>query len=198
MKPTARTCHATRILLELAHHGHQSPMRASVLSVTIGISIKLLEKIIRPLKGAGLLKSVRGATGGYILGRDPSLITLADVLTTMEGAVFKPQCCESDTDCLLMEGCPTGSVWVDIARHMEMKFRATTLADFMNGPADTCPSRKARTDRAARVAREQTPDTAPEKTGDHAQAKGRGRVARRRKPGSATPAFRPAGRPRLV
>lgn len=195
MKPTARTCHATRILLELAHHGFESPMRASVLSVTIGISIKLLEKIIRPLKSTGLIKSVRGATGGYVLGRRADQITLADVLTTMEGAVFKPQCCESDADCLLMEGCPTGSVWIDISRHMEMKFRATTLADFMSGPADTCPTRKARTERAERATRA---DLAPEKLDEPVQAKGRGRLARRRKPGSGLPAPRPAGRPRLV
>ena len=45
MKPTARTCHATRILLELAHHQGAAPLRASALSVSNGISIKLLEKI---------------------------------------------------------------------------------------------------------------------------------------------------------
>lgn len=192
MKPTARTCHATRILLELAHHGLETPMRASVLSVTIGISIKLLEKIIRPLKSTGLIRSVRGATGGYVLGRRPELITLADVLTTMEGAVFKPQCCEADADCLLMEGCPTGGVWIDIARHMEMKFRATTLADFMTGPRDTCPSRSARTDRAARAG------AAPETKDEPAPTRVRNRLARRRKPGSGLPAPRPTGRPRLV
>ena len=190
MKPTARTCHATRILLELAHHGQEVPLRASLLSVTIGISIKLLEKIVRPLKAAGLIKSVRGATGGYVLGRQPTQITLADVLTTMEGAVFKPQCCESDADCLLMEGCPTGNVWIGIAQHMEKKFRATTLADFMTAPRDTCPTRA---NRLARAGSEM-----PERRTEPAPARGRTRLARRRIPGSGLPAPRPAGRPRLV
>lgn len=189
MKPTARTCHATRILLELAHHGHEQPMRASVLSVTIGISIKLLEKIVRPLKDAGLIKSVRGATGGYVLGRPPRAITLADVLTTMEGAVFKPQCCETDADCLLMPGCPTGGIWIDIARTMELKFQATTLADFMVQPRESCPSRAARTALPAAVqARHDKP----------VLARTCGRISRRRKPGSGLPAPRPLGRPRLA
>ena len=195
MKPTARTCHATRILLELAHHGQQPPLRASRLSVAMGISIKLLEKIVRPLKAAGLIKSVRGATGGYVLGREPARITLADILTTMEGAVFRPQCCETDADCLLMEGCPTGSVWVGIARHMEEKFRATTLADFMREPGQRCPSRAAESAPGGRL------EAASHETRHEAAPMmlGRARLARRRrKPGSTAPAARPIGRPRLV
>lgn len=195
MKPTARTCHATRILLELAHNGAAGPLRASALSVSIGISIKLLEKIVRPLKSAGLIRSVRGATGGYVLGRAPAEITLADILTTMEGAVFKPQCCEADADCLLMESCATGSIWVDIARHMEAKFRATTLADFMTQPREVCPSRAGRAGRAARAGHEAEAAQARFEPG---HAWGRSRISRRRKPGSGPAALRSGARPRLA
>ena len=164
-------------------------MRASMLSVTIGISIKLLEKIVRPLKDAGLVHSVRGATGGYVLGRPPAQITLADVLTSMEGAVFKPQCCEADADCPLMEGCPTGSIWTDIARHLEQKFRATTLADFMVQPRENCPSRAGRAARVAAVTGLRLEPAAP---------KGSSRISRRRKPGSGQIAPRVHARPRLA
>lgn len=168
-------------------------MRASELSVIIGISIKLLEKIVRPLKAAGLLKSVRGAAGGYILGREPRTITLADILTTMEGAVFKPQCCEADADCLLIEGCPTGSIWIDIARQMELRFSATTLAELMTDSREACPSRAARAARVARSVRET--DNQPRRD---AAAAGRSRLSRRRKPGSGQTAPRLMGRPRLA
>lgn len=170
-------------------------MRASELSVIIGISIKLLEKIVRPLKSAGLLQSLRGATGGYILGRDPRAISLADILTTMEGAVFKPQCCEADVDCLLIEGCPTGNIWSEISRQMEARFRAITLADLMVDSRSTCPSRAARVARAARAPREADPQT-PWR--DAATAAGRTRLSRRRKPGSGLYAPRLPGRPRLA
>jgi len=187
MKPTTRTCHATRILLELAHNGDGRPLRASALSVGIGISIKLLDKIVRPLKAAGLIRSVRGAAGGYVLGRTPAAISLADILVAMEGAVFKPQCCEADADCLLMDGCPTGAIWVDIARHMEARFRATTLADFLASPREVCPARAARSAREAEplLARSSAP-----------RSWSRSRISRRRKPGTGHPAQRLTARPR--
>ncbi|MDQ7834994.1 MAG: Rrf2 family transcriptional regulator [Humidesulfovibrio sp.] len=198
MKPTARTCHATRILLELAHHGDSPPMRASELSVIIGISGKLLEKIVRPLKTAGMLKSLRGATGGYILGRTPQTITLADILTTMEGAVFKPQCCEADIDCLLIDGCPTGNIWSGIARQMEQRFQAITLADLMVDSREACPSRAARMARAAHASRAACEAHSPKPWRDVSVATGRSRLSRRRKPGSGQTAPRQPGRPRLI
>jgi rrf2 family protein (putative transcriptional regulator) len=143
MKPTAQTSHATRILFELAHHEQEPPLRASKLSEATGISVKLLEKVIRPLKSAGLVKGVRGATGGYVLGRAPAEITLADVLITMEGAVFKPQCCRADADCDLGRGCPAGGVWSGLAHGMEMQFRSATLADFMTTPCACATPQKA-------------------------------------------------------
>jgi Rrf2 family protein len=155
MKPTARTCHATRTLLELAHHGQHEPMRASTLCVRLGISSKLLEKIVRPLKEAGLVKSVRGATGGYMLAQPPADISLGRVLCVMEGAVFTPQCCESDTDCQLMGGCPTGRVWIEISRAIEESFNATTLAGLMATPKAGCPGETARAN--ARAAASQNP-----------------------------------------
>lgn len=197
MKPTARTCHATRILLELAHLEGSHPMRASELSVIIGISGKLLEKIVRPLKAAGLLKSIRGATGGYILGRTPQTITLADVLTTMEGAVFRPQCCEADTDCLLMEGCPTGNIWSDIAQQMEQRFRSITLSNLMIDSREACPSRAARVAREAHSARAERGNYRKAPWRDASAATGKSRLARRRKPGSGQNVSRVA-RPRLV
>jgi Rrf2 family protein len=173
-------------------------MRASELSVIIGISIKLMEKIVRPLKGAGMLKSLRGASGGYVLGCDPKTITLADVLTTMEGAVFKPQCCEADIDCLLIEGCPTGSIWSDIASQMEQRFRAITLADLMVDSREACPSRAVRVARAAHASRSVSETDSEKPWCDAGAAAGKRKLYRRRKPGVGLTAQRRIGRPRLA
>ena len=193
MKPTSKTCHAVRILLELAHHGDAHPMRASELSVIIGISTKLMEKIVRPLKVAGMLKSLRGASGGYVLDRDPKAITLADILTAMEGAVFKPQCCEADSECRLLDSCPTGAIWSDIALQMEQRFRAITLAELMTDAREDGPSRAARAAHASRSADE--PDGTKPWT-DACAGPGRSRISRRRKPGAGQTAPRMPGRPR--
>lgn len=186
MKPTARTCHATRALLELAHHGSAEPMRASRLCVRMGISCKLLEKIVRPLKEAGLVKSVRGATGGYVLALPPQEITLARVLTVMEGAVFTPQCCETDSDCQLISGCPTGRVWVEISRRIEESFNATSLADLMSTPKEGCPGESA----SSRHDQGRHPRPA-------ALAEAEGKLARRKRPRVMVLSLRNPGRNRL-
>lgn len=184
MKPTTRTCHATRILLELAKHGSQPPLRASALSTAAGISSKLLEKIVRPLRAAGLVRSARGATGGYVLGVDPTEITLGKILTVMEGAVFTPQCCETDNDCQLISGCPTGRVWVEISRKIEESFNATSLADLMRTPKQGCPGdRPASRSAHARLA---------------ATAEVEGKAARRRRPRVMVMSPRTSGRNRLA
>lgn len=183
MKPTTRTCHATRVLLELAKHGDQSPLRASALCAAVGISIKLLEKIVRPLRAAGLVRSARGATGGYVLGVDPAEITLAKVLTVMEGAVFTPQCCETDSDCQLISGCPTGSVWVEISRKIEESFSATSLADLMKTPKQGCPGERS----SSRSGQRQNPAGEVE-----------GKLARRKRPRVMVMSLRNPGRNRLA
>lgn len=184
MKPTTRTCHATRVLLELAKHGDQTPLRASALCAAVGISIKLLEKIVRPLRAAGLVRSARGATGGYVLGCEPGEITLAKVLTIMEGAVFTPQCCETDTDCQLLTGCPTGRVWVEISRKIEESFSATSLADLMRTPKQGCPGERA----SARAAQAR----------QAAAAEVEGKLARRKRPRVVVMSLRNPGRNRLA
>lgn len=188
MKPTARTCHATRALLELAHHGRSEPMRASALCVRMGISCKLLEKIVRPLKEAGLVKSVRGATGGYVLALPPQEISLGRILCVMEGAVFTPQCCETDSDCQLIMGCPTGRVWVEISRQIEESFNATSLADLMSTPKEGCPGESARSRHSAAQTASQGAAQEPEA----------GRLARRKRPRAMAFSLRNPGRNRLV
>ncbi len=184
MKPTTRTCHATRILLELANHDAQAPLRASALCAAVGISSKLLEKIVRPLRAAGLVRSARGATGGYVLGAEPQDITLARILTVMEGAVFTPQCCESDTDCQLIMGCPTGRVWVEISQKIEESFNATSLADLMRTPKQGCPGERAagKATQARRIV----------------AAEVEGKLARRKRPRAMVMSQRNSGRNRLV
>lgn len=78
-----------RLLLALARHG-QSPMPVSEVGVGQEIGAKYIEQLLARLKAAGLVKSVRGAKGGYLLARPADQITLLDIVTAMEGPLATP------------------------------------------------------------------------------------------------------------
>lgn len=83
---TARTEYACLAMLELAaHHESGQPTRIRTIAELHGIPPRFLVQIMLQLKTAGLVSSTRGAAGGYRLARDPSRISLADILEAMDG-----------------------------------------------------------------------------------------------------------------
>ena len=139
MKLSARSRYAARLLLDLAMHEADTPVRTSLLSENTGITVQFIEQIIRPLKKAGLIKSVRGAAGGHILKKDPAKITLGEIVRTMEGAINIANCLDCDFDCERSDDCRTRSVWERASRAMEQELDSITLAELMDSP-DDCPS----------------------------------------------------------
>jgi len=85
MKITARVEYAVLALFELALVGSDRQVQAREISTRQRIPLRFLEQILIQLKKSGLVKSVRGASGGYLLGRDASDITLKDVVEAVEG-----------------------------------------------------------------------------------------------------------------
>jgi len=132
MKLSARSRYATRILLDLAEHTMEgNPLCASSISENTHISVPFIEQILRPLKKAGYIKSVRGAYGGHIFLKDPSNITLGDIVRTMEGEINISQCCSDPKTCDRSGKCHTRIAWEHISRMIERELDAITLADLM-------------------------------------------------------------------
>lgn len=134
MKLSARSRYATRILLDLAEHTEDKPLCASAISENTDISVPFIEQILRPLKKAGFIKSVRGAYGGHIFLKDPSCITLGDIVRTMEGEINISQCCSTPDSCERSGDCRTRFAWGHISRTIERELDAITLADLMFNP----------------------------------------------------------------
>jgi len=74
-------------VFELAQHAEESPLQAKTIAKNQRIPLRFLEQVLGQLRKAGLLESVRGAQGGYVLGRPPSEIRISDVLEAIEGPV---------------------------------------------------------------------------------------------------------------
>ena len=86
MNVSAKTEYACIAVLELAiHYGSGKPVRIRDIAGTHGIPARFLVQILLQLKGAGIVGSTRGAAGGYQLTRDPSEITLGEVMGISEG-----------------------------------------------------------------------------------------------------------------
>lgn len=85
MKITARTEYATLAIVDLAIRTASSHVQAKEIARSQNIPLKFLEQILSQLRNAGLVRSVRGASGGYLLARDPSSISLRNVVEAVEG-----------------------------------------------------------------------------------------------------------------
>lgn len=85
MKFSTRSTYGMRALVELALAGGHGPVSASVIAKRQVLSVPYLEQLLHRLKKEGLIGSVRGPRGGYVLARDPSRITIAEVVRTLDG-----------------------------------------------------------------------------------------------------------------
>lgn len=138
MKLSARSRYATRLLLDLAIRNTDSPQRTTVLSESTGITVQFIEQILRPLKKAGLIVSVRGAAGGHILDRDPASITVGDVVRIMEGGISLTDCVTDCGICNRSGTCTTRKVWQHASKVLEDTLDSITLADLVENP-DSLP-----------------------------------------------------------
>ena len=125
--------YGTRLMLNLAqHHGSGDGHKAVILkaiSENERISIRYLEQIIIPLKINKLVKSIRGAGGGYTLGKSPTEIRVCDVLQALEGTCSLVECVEDETYCDKMKTCGTHEIWKGATQLLKDYFYNISLQD---------------------------------------------------------------------
>ncbi len=85
MKLSTRSTYGMRALVELALAAGQGPLSAALIAKRQDLSVAYLEQLLHRLKRQGVVKSVRGPRGGYLLAKDPHQITMADVVRVLEG-----------------------------------------------------------------------------------------------------------------
>ena len=99
MKLSVKSDYAARAVLGLArHYSSGAALRVEDLASEQGVPSKYLVQILIELKGKGIVRSVRGKDGGYLLDRSPGQISLRDVLLAVHGAVFDSPALR-DADC---------------------------------------------------------------------------------------------------
>ena len=125
--------YGTRLMISLAQY-YQNGKESIILkkiSDEEDISIRYLEQIIIPLKIAKLVKSIRGAGGGYILARKPSDIKLGEILLALEGSCCLVECVDDEDYCDKIQKCATYDVWKNASFLLKDYFDSTTLQDLV-------------------------------------------------------------------
>ena len=113
MKISTKGRYGLRALIDVAQFSEIEPVSISSIATRQGISERYLEQLMALLKKAELIKSIRGAGGGYVLAKDMSEISVGDVLRALEGNLEPVECAafqENDT-CEAAGGCVTKYVW---------------------------------------------------------------------------------------
>jgi len=132
MKLSTRTRYGVRAILELAENAGKGPMQLKAIARRQDISAKYLEQLMAVLKSAGLVRSVRGAKGGYILTRPANDIRLSEVFHCLEGTVTTAECVEDENYCQRAAGCAAKLIWTQIHEAIEEVLAANTLQDLMD------------------------------------------------------------------
>ena len=131
MKLSTRSRYGARILVDLARHNNQGPVQIGEISKRQDISVKYLEQLIRPLKQAKLVESVRGPKGGHMLAKNPEKITLGQIVRLFEGQSDLVECVSSPETCNMADDCQVRLAWKDATRVLYEKLDSTTIADLM-------------------------------------------------------------------
>jgi len=119
-------------MAELADAYGEGPVPVRELAANQDLSEKYLEQIMAPLKAAGLVKSVRGPGGGYVLGQPPSSIHLSDIYRVFEGSAAPVDCVDDPESCPLYDNCPTRPFWGELKEAIEDTLGRTTLQDLLD------------------------------------------------------------------
>lgn len=131
IKLSTKGRYGTRLMVNLARHWNNSHEAVILKSVSEeeGISIRYLEQIIIPLKINKLVKSIRGAGGGYTLGKGPTEIRLCDILQSLEGTCSLVECVEDESYCEKIKTCGTHDIWKGATELLKNYFSSLTLQD---------------------------------------------------------------------
>jgi Rrf2 family protein len=130
MRVSAKAEYACIAMFELAaNYGDPQPMRIKAIADTHGIPQRFLVQILLQLKGAGLVASTRGASGGYQLARPPEEISLADIINTIDRAPApRPTTLGSPRSVAVQA---VRGVWQELQAEEQRRLEELTLAELV-------------------------------------------------------------------
>lgn len=131
MKLSTKGRYGIKAMVDLAIHYGMDPVSIKSISERQKISEYYLEQLFSPLRRANLIKSIRGAQGGYVLNRKPEEITVYEVMEVLEGPIEISNCID-DKSCNNIDCCATRLLWAKIKNSIDSVTKSTTLKDIVD------------------------------------------------------------------
>ncbi|OCA92457.1 cysteine metabolism transcriptional regulator CymR [Pseudobacillus wudalianchiensis] len=134
MRISTKGRYGLTIMIELAKRHGEGPTSLRVIAGAHNLSEHYLEQLIAPLRNSGLVRSIRGAYGGYVLGREPETITAGDIIRVLEGPISLVEGIEDEEPA-------KRELWIRISDAIKGVLENTTLEDLAkhtddNGQSD--------------------------------------------------------------
>lgn len=131
MKLSTKGRYGVKAMVDLAIHYGEEPISIKSISERQNISEYYLEQLFASLRKVNIIKSIRGAQGGYVLSRAPKDITVAEIMDVLEGPVEISDCVDEGT-CTNVDCCATRLLWVRIRDSINSVMNSTTLQDMVD------------------------------------------------------------------
>jgi Rrf2 family transcriptional regulator, cysteine metabolism repressor len=130
MKLSTKGKYGVKALFELALHEGAGPMSLKAIAERQGLSEHYLEQLAAPLRKSGLIVSVRGAQGGYVLARPANQITVGDIIRVLEGPIGFTDCAtEGEPAPNCAHDCVVHGVWEKVTQQIVTVIDGITLFD---------------------------------------------------------------------
>src|SRR6056297_2965241 len=129
MRVSTKGRYGLRAMVDLAEHEEGKAIPIREISERQNISEQYLEQLFATLRKSGLVKSVRGAHGGYMLNHEPEDISVADILTTLEGPIAPVDCVVEEDFCNYVDKCVIHGLWEEFAEAINSVIDNMSLAD---------------------------------------------------------------------
>ena len=134
MQLTTRGRYAVTAMLDLALLEDSAPIRLADIAQRQGISLSYLEQLFAQLRRNGLVESVRGPGGGYRLARKNHLLSVSDIIDSVNERIDATRC-DGRGDCQQGATCLTHHLWVELSENLHEFLRGITIADLIRDNA---------------------------------------------------------------
>jgi Rrf2 family iron-sulfur cluster assembly transcriptional regulator len=126
--------YAVMALVEIAKHGDSKPRSLGDVAGKLELSLAYLEQLFMKLRRNGLVQSVRGPGGGYVLGRDAYAISICEIMSAVDEPLKMTRCeNERENGCVATNRCSTHFLWDALTAHIEQFLATATLGDVLYG-----------------------------------------------------------------
>ncbi len=125
--------YGVRAMYEIARAGSVGPVTIRQISERQNVSVSYLEQILNTLRKSGIIQSVKGPGGGYMLARVPEKISIGEILRELEGPVAITSCLDPSEGCIRVDSCVTHLLWKSLGENIEQFLNSMSLKDLLAG-----------------------------------------------------------------